>query len=397
MQSISNKARAQARRRRTGRPPKLSYKKMSVVRALALQHPNATLGDLRQLLAEQTGIHVSPMTMYRYLVRAGVRRSSRPQRGPQDPADQTAPTQTLAGAPSAAPVRYGYTPQHRAPGDATRYPCCLTDPEWAMIADLFPTKGPGKPPKYPRRQILDAILYVLRTGCQWRMLPKDFPAWQDVYAHFRRWTKKGLFEVMQDRLRSLWRKLVGRDPEPTAAVLDSQAFKTSPQGGPKGFDAFKKVKGRKRHLVVDVLGLVLAVLILPANVQDRDGAHPAVAAAKAKCPGLNKLYLDAAYGGDCAERLRQQYGLDVEVVRRPNAKGAWTHPLQEPQPVTQAQGPPFPILPRRWVVERTNAWVERPRRLSKDYDRRLEVSGAWVWLSQARLLLRRITYWLLDM
>lgn len=283
----------QAPRRPRGRPPKLPYEKMSVVRTLAMEHPNATPRELCQGLAQRTGIRVTVMTMYHYLARAGIRRpGTQPACGADRP--QRTGAQRPAEAQALGPVRYGYTAQHRAPGPRAGYPSSLTDPEWALVADLFESRGPGKPPKYPRRQVLDACSYQLRSGCQWRMLPKDFPPWQDVYGHFRRWTNKGLFERMQDRLRGLERQRQGREPEPTAAVLDSQSIKTSAQGGPKGFDAGKKVKGRKRHLAVDVLGLVLAVLVLPADIQDRDGAAPLVAAATAKCPELKRLYVDAA-------------------------------------------------------------------------------------------------------
>jgi transposase len=356
-----------------------------VLRTIASEHRTATVDELCRALADRTGIRVTPMTMYRYLARAGIHRQPQVHRPSQPRAQGAAPH---VGAGRAVPVRYGYHQGHRDPGDPTRYPGGLTDAEWDLVADLFEQQGPGKPPKYPRRQIVDACYYVVRSGCPWRMLPKDFPPWQDVYAHFRRWTEKGLFEAMQDRLRAMWRERQGRGPEPTAAVVDSQSVKTSAQGGPKGFDAGKKVKGRKRHLVVDVLGLVLAVLVHPANIQDRDGAIPLVATAMAKCPTIKKLYLDAAYGGRCAEQFRTQYDLDVEVVRRPNKAGQWTATPMKP---LSSPSPPFPILPRRWVVERTHSWVERARRLSKDYDRRLDVSAAWVWLAQSRLLLRRLT------
>lgn len=256
------------------------------------------------------------------------------------------------------------------------------------MADLFEHKGPGKPPLYSRRQMVDACCYAVRSGCPWRMLPKDLPPWQDVYAHFRRWTDKGLFETMHDRLRAMWRQKVGRDAAPTAGVLDTQAVKTSAQGGPKGYDAAKKVKGRKRHLVVDVLGLLLAVLILPANVQDRDAAAPVLARALQKYPTLKKLFADGGYGGECARELQARYKVEVEVVRRPHPTGVWTDGTGPPP---KSAATPFPILPRRWVVERTNSWVERPRRLSKDYDRRLDVSASWVWLAETRILLQRLT------
>lgn len=377
----------QTQRPRGGRPPKLSYNQRTVLRTMAREHPHATVEDLCALLAQQTGIRVSAMTMYRYLARAGIHRqppAAQPPQGPQTASSAHCPTDPESGR------RYGYTPQHRSPGPPQGYPSSLTDEQWALVADLFERHGPGQPPKYPRRRILDACLYVLRSGCQWRMLPHEFPPWQDVYKHFRRWTDKGLFEHMDDRLRARERQRQGRAPEPTAAVLDSQSIKTSAQGGPKGFDMAKKVKGRKRCLLVDVLGLLLAVLILPADVQDRDTATPLVGAGLAKCPTVKKLYVDGAYGGDCAQQLRELYQLDVEVVRSPSAAGAWTCSGEPPPATAPTESKPFLILPRRWVVERTHAWVERPRRLSKDYDRLPQVSTAWIWLSQGCLLLRRL-------
>jgi transposase len=218
------------------------------------------------------------------------------------------------------------------------------------------------------------------------MLPKDFPPWQDIYGHFRRWTDKNLFEQMHDRLRGMWREREKRDANPTAVVVDSQSVKTSAQGGPKGFDAGKKVKGRKRHLAVDVLGLLLAVVVHPANVQDRDGAPPVVARALEKYPTRKKLYVDKGYSGRCADQIRDQHRIDVEVVRRPSAAGAWTDAQLA---LFTAPARPFAILPKRWVVERTNSWIDRPRRMAKDQDRRLDVAESWIWLTEARLLLRR--------
>lgn len=389
MKSSSTNQRPCIDRPRGGRPPKLSYNQRAVLRTLARQNPEATVEELCDLLAQHSGIRVSWMTMHRYLARAGIHRqppAAQPPHAPEPAASAQAPTVPDSNG------RYGYTWQHRSPGPPKGYPSSLTDGEWALVADLFAQHGPGKPAKYPRRLILDACLYVLRSGCQWRMLPHEFPPWQDVYKHFRRWTDKGLFERMYDRLRAHERQRQGRAPEPTAAVLDSQSVKTSPQGGPRGFDAGKKVKGRKRCLLVDVLGLLLAVLILPADVQDRDTATPTVGAGLAKCPTVRKVYVDGAFGGDCAQQLRELYKVEVEVVRRPSAAGSWTASGEPPPATAPTQGRPFPILPRRWVVERTHAWVERPRRLSKDYDRLLHVSTAWVWLSQARLLLRRLAF-----
>lgn len=365
-----------------GRPRKLSPEALAQLRALALENPHATIDDLRLRLEQQAGVQLCQLSVSRYLKRAGIHRTRSVPRG--NPPHKGASSRFIPKALSP----YGYNQSHRDPGDSTHYPGALTDAEWALVADLFEHAGPGAPPRYPRRALVDACCYVVRTGCSWRMLPKDLPPWQDVYAHFRRWTERNLFETMHDRLRAMWRLRQGREPAPTAAVLDSQSVKTSAQGGPKGYDAGKKVKGRKRHLVVDVLGILLAVLVLPADVQDRDGAQPVVHRAKDKYPTLQKMYVDGSYDGQCAERLRTQYKLEVEVVRKPGRAGAWS---DAQLPLFASSPQPFVVLPRRWVVERTHSWVERPRRLSKDYDRRLDVSTAWIWLADSRLLLRRLT------
>ena len=373
-----------------GRLPKLSPAAIEQFRTLVLEHPTASIDDLCVLVNQQLGVQLCQLSMYRYLKRVGIQRRKKiiDGRSGIPKQDRGAPTETPKRFLETPKARYGYTESHRDDGDGTRYPGALTDAEWELVTDLFERTGPGKPPKYPRRQLLDACCYAVRTGCSWRMLPKDLPPWQDVYAHFRRWTAKNLFETMHDRLRAMWRRREGRDAAPTAAVIDSQSVKTSAQGGPKGFDAGKKVKGRKRHLVVDVLGLLLAVLVHPANIQDRDGATPVVAQAVTKYPSLRKLYVDGGYTGVCAHSLRTQYKLDVEVVRRPSAAGTWS---DSQLPLFPTEARPFPILPRRWVVERTHSWVERPRRLSKDYDRLLDVSTAWIWLAETRILLRRLS------
>lgn len=203
-----------------GRPPKLDAAAQQHLRSLALQHPNATVDDLRERVRQQLGVPLCSLSIYRYLKRVGIKRAH-----PGEPPTYTAQP----------PSGYGHTEGHRDQGDATHYPGALTDAEWALVADLFEQTGPGKPPRYQRRLMIDACCYAVRTGCPWRMLPKDLPRWQDVYAHFRRWTDRNLFETMHDRLRAMWRQRLGRKAEPTAAVIDSQSAKTSAQGGPKGY------------------------------------------------------------------------------------------------------------------------------------------------------------------
>jgi transposase len=333
-------------------------------------------------LREQTGISVSVPTMYKALRNAGIKRT---RAGGANGTVAQGPTDSIPPARS-----YGYSALHRDSGDAQRYPSSLTDHEWKLVADIFENSGGrGRPARYPRREILDACCYVLRSGCAWRMLPKEFPHWDDVYKTFRRWAAAGKFEQMHDRLRAAWRQREQRESQPTAGVVDSQSVKTSQQGGPKGFDAGKKVKGRKRHLIVDTLGLLLAVMITPANVQDRDAAPDLVKFALQKYASLKKVFVDSAYAGRCAHEIREKHSVEVEVVRRGNpAVGRW-HEGQMPL-FPMAKG--FVVLPKRWVVERTNAWNDRPRRMSKDHDRRLDVAVAWIWLTEARLLVRRIAY-----
>lgn len=346
------------------------------------------MADLVVLFKRETGVSIDRATARKALRAHGlsraqpktVRRTAN-RRQPQESADIVAPVVEVS-----TKKIYGYTQAHRAHGSG--YGTSLTDAEWDLVSDLFQYAGPGRPPTVPRRTLLDACCYVVRTGCAWRLLPKDFPPWENAYAHFRRWSTEGIFEKMNDRLRAMWREREHRTAEPSAAVLDAQSVKSTPQGGPKGFDAGKKVKGRKRHLVTDVLGLLLAVHVTPADVQDRDGAFPVVAAAMAKCSTIKAVFADNAYGGSCAERLRADHGLHVEIAQRPGSKSVlrWQDgPQQSAEPVKG-----FVPVRKRWVIERTNSWTDRSRRLSKEYDRRLDVATAWVWLTHAKLLLRRV-------
>jgi transposase len=365
---------------RTGRPKKFNQESKAALSQLVLENPTATLAEIQQALAQQLSLNVSQQTITKTLSELGISRSH----------DEV----TVAVQSKDSPKSYGYTDAHRRLEPEQRYPSSLTDHEWDLVADLFDRQGrQGVPPKYPRRQLVEACCYVVRSGCGWRMLPKEFPPWQNVYRTFRRWSEQGLFEQMHDRLRAQWRQREGRQDEPTAAVIDAQSTRGSPQGGEQGYDAGKKVKGRKRHLVVDTLGLLLAVSVTAASVQDRDGAHPVVESAVTKYPSIQTLFADSGYAGQCAQTLSQMHDIHVQVIRHPANKnvGRWKHPEQPDLFNVQADQNGFVVLPKRWVVERTHAWVERARRLVMHHDRLVSVAEAWVWLAESRRLLSRLT------
>jgi len=366
---------------RRGRPPKISEQVARELVWIVEGNRTATLEEIRRELKRRTGVDAHVQTLQKALKEAGIERAV-------DGSGVAVERREDQGS------RYGYAQRHRQSGPGGGYPTSLTDAEWERIADLFERKGGrGKPPKYSRRLLVDACCYVVRTGCSWRLLPKEFPPWQNVYRSFRRWSEQGKFEQMHDRLRAQWREREERNAAPTAAVLDAQSTRGSPQGGETGYDAGKKVKGRKRHLVVDTLGLLLAVSVTAASVQDRDGAPSVVAAAKAKYPGIKTLFVDSGYAGRCAQAMAQCQDIDVQVVRHPANRnvGRWRRVEQPDLFTVQADPKGFVVLPKRWVVERTHAWVERARRLVMHHDRLPCVAQSWVWLTEARRLLRRLT------
>lgn len=365
---------------RGGRPLKLTSEQVQQLLAVARENPSLSLDDLSWVFHRQSGISLATVTVEKYLRDNGFQRAPQRKRA-------AAPKPVSSMEAEAAPRVYGYNKSHRDPGDEVRYPCGLTDSEWEQVQDLFDPAGrTGRPPKYSRRQILDGCIYVLRSGCSWRMLPKDFPHWTIVYRTFRRWQSRDLFEQMYDRLRRLWRSRERRNPDPTAAILDSQSVKTSAQGGPKGYDGAKKVKGRKRHLVTDTLGLLIAAVVTVASMPDRAAALDVMDLAAAKAPDLQWLYVDSGYAGSCGRQIREKHGITVKVVR--HARQCW-HEGQLPLFESAPDG--FHVLPKRWVIERTNAWNDRPRRMNKDHDRLLAVSTGWIWLAESRRLLRRLT------
>lgn len=365
---------------RPGRRPSLNVEHTETLRTITQEQPRSSLDEVTRELFRRVGIKVSTVTVRKALREAGIERLKPLRRAGERAAVQ-----------GTAPARYGYTAVHRRAEGTSGMNTDLTDAEWALVADLFERDGRrGAPALYERRQMVNACCYALRTGCPWRLLPKTFPPWQAVYKAFSRWAAAGVFEALHDRLRQQWRDRVGKAPEPTAAIIDAQSTRSTAQGGNTGFDAGKKVKGRKRHLVVDTLGLLLALTITAASVQDRDAAAAVVAQACAKVPGLQKLYADSAYGGKSAQAIEQTHGISVEIVRHPGNRstGTWQDAQQPLWPQVVAKG--FVVQAKRWVVERTHAWNERARRLMAHHDRSDWAPLAWVWLAEARILATRL-------
>jgi putative transposase len=266
-----------------------------------------------------------------------------------------------------------------------RYTSDLTDTEWGQLAPLIPPAKPGgRPRTIDTREVVNAIFYLLRSGCAWRLLPHDFPCWHTVYDYFRKWRKAGLWEQIHTYLRAQVRVSAAREADPSAAILDSQTVKTTERGGPHGDDGGKKLNGRKRHLLVDTTGLVLKAKVHAANIADRDGAWLVLPPLKELFPRLRHVWVDMAYRGEAIEGIQAQLGWTLEVVKRPSKWSRYPFDV-EPPPL-----PAFTVLPRRWVVERTFAWIGRSRRMSKDYEYLPETSEAFIYAAMIRLMLTRL-------
>ncbi len=274
------------------------------------------------------------------------------------------------------------------------YATDLSDAEWQAVQPYIPAAQATGRPRYHRwREILNSIFYIVRSGCAWRLLPHDLPPWKTVYHYFRQWRLDGTWERIHTALRERVRVRRGRDPQPSAGIIDSQSVKTTGVGGARGYDGGKKINGRKRHLLVDTQGLVLGVSVHPADIMDRDGVILLLEAIADRFPRLCHVWLDGGYKGKGKgkEWIETVLGWTVQLVQHPRKI---THVWAPEGAVIDWDAllppPGFRVLPRRWVIERTFSWFGQSRRLSKDYEYLCATSEAFIYVAMSRLMLRRL-------
>lgn len=264
--------------------------------------------------------------------------------------------------------------------EGLRYPSDMTDREWLLTAPFIPSaKSGGRPRTTDMREVVNALLYIAASGCSWRLLPKCFAPVSTVRRYFYAWRDTGLFDAINMVLVMNLREIEGREASPSGGVIDSQSVKTTESGGVCGYDAGKKVKGRKRHIVTDTCGYLIFILVHAADIQDRDGAVDVLKAIRYRFPWLRHVFADGGYAGDKLRRALKGHGSwTLEIIKRSDtAKG-------------------FELLPRRWVVERTFAWLGRRRRLAKDWERSIASSTAWALIASIRMLTRRTARYCYD-
>ena len=261
------------------------------------------------------------------------------------------------------------------------YPSDVSDDEWALLAPYLTLMTEEAPQReYALREVFNGLRYIVRTGMQWRFMPNDLPPWYTVYQQTRRWVKAGVFEALVHDLRSVLREIEGRQPQPRAAIFDGRTLQSSPESGARaGWDGYKRRKGSKVHLAVDTLGQLLAAIVTPANEQERVQVDALATQVQATTgDSVEVAFVDQGYTGEEAAAAAAEHGIRLEVVKLPTAKRG------------------FVLLPRRWVVERSFAWMARFRRLVRDYERLAETLAALHFVAFAILLVHRFVTFMVQ-